>query len=255
MTMLTQRFDAICERLALAASRAGRNPKEVQLVAVSKWHGADKVAALAMHWAEHATGTPPVFGESYMQEAREKQPQVEAMLADKVLAVPVRWHFIGHVQSRKAKDVIGRFCLIHSVGSLKLAQSLQKTWENHVAGAPVGLDAPAPAPQDILIQVNVGREPQKSGVAPDDLEELVSAIAAMPQLRLRGLMCIPPAVENMEESRPFFTLLRQLRDTMQDCCGLALPELSMGMSSDFEAAVEEGATLVRIGTDIFGRRM
>ncbi|MCL1940233.1 MAG: YggS family pyridoxal phosphate-dependent enzyme [Desulfovibrionaceae bacterium] len=191
----------------------------------------------------------PVFGESYMQEAREKMPRVQELLA-----TAPEWHFIGHVQSKKARDIVGRFSLIHSVDSLKLAQALGKAWQARVAGAPLGLDEAAPGPQNILVQVNVGREAQKSGVDPDALEPLLQSIAAIPELKLQGLMCIPPLADIGEDSRPSFVLLRELRDRMESGCGLCLPELSMGMSDDFEAAIEEGATLVRIGTDIFGSR-
>ena len=201
----------------------------------------------------------PVFGESYMQEAREKMPRVRELLAAKsgqtgTAADVPEWHFVGHVQSKKARDIVGRFSLIHSVDSLKLAQAFCKAWQDRVAGAPLGLDEAAPGPQNILVQVNVGREAQKSGVDPDALEPLLQDIAAMPELRLQGLMCIPPLADIGEDSRPYFVLLRELRDKMESVCGLCLPELSMGMSDDFEAAIEEGTTLVRIGTDIFGSR-
>jgi len=191
-----------------------------------------------------------------MQEAREKMPAVRALL--RCASVPDQnapeWHFVGHVQSKKSRDIVGQFSLIHSVDSLKLAEALRKAWQSRVAAAPLGLDEAAPARQNILIQVNVGREEQKSGVLPEALEPLIEGVAAMPELKLQGLMCIPPLAEIGGASRPYFVLLRQLRDKMESACGLSLPELSMGMSDDFETAVEEGATLVRIGTDIFGSR-
>lgn len=251
MSALTERFDAICERIDRAVARSGRTPDSVQLVAVSKTHGADAVAELARHWSKKPS--TPVFGESYMQEAREKIPEVAAMLGGANAAL--HWHFVGHVQSRKAKDLAGNFDLIHSVDSLKLAEALQKAWQNRVSGRPVALDEAAPAPQPVLIQVNVGREPQKSGVDPDELEALATCVAAMPELKLEGLMCLPPLAEIGDASRPYFIMLRELRDKTSASCGLALPRLSMGMSDDFEAAIEEGATLVRIGTDIFGKRI
>ena len=257
MSALTDRLDAIRDRIERAALRSGRTAKDVQLVAVSKFHGAGPIAELAAHWARSGT---PAFGESYMQEARDKMPEVDSLLSR--MGTPggersgsrVRWHFVGHLQSRKAKDVVGGFDLIHSMDSIKLADALHKAWQSRVAGRPVGLDEPAPGPQAVLVQVNVGREPQKSGVDPDGLEALIEGIAGMPGLDLRGLMCLPPLAEIGEHSRPFFTMLRELRDRAQASCGVALPHLSMGMSDDFEAAVEEGATLVRIGTDIFGPR-
>jgi len=256
MSDLSERFDAVWARIAGAVARSGRQIDAVRLVAVSKQRAAGAVAELAVHWA--GRGGRPVFGESYMQEAREKMPQVcgllKAGIAPGRTAEAPEWHFVGHVQSKKARDIVGQFSLIHSVDSLKLAQSLCRAWQSRVAGIPAGLDEAAPGPQPVLIQVNVGREEQKSGVDPDALEPLIAGIASMPELRLQGLMCIPPLAEIGEDSRPYFVLLRELRDKMESVCGLSLPQLSMGMSDDFEAAIEEGATLVRIGTDIFGPR-
>ena len=255
MSKLTDRFDAICTRMAEAARASGRAPSSVQLVAVSKFHGADMITELALHWAEKSfEAGKPVFGESYMQEARDKMPEAASLLSGKGNRPEMSWHFVGHVQSKKAKDVIGQFDLIHSVDSLKLADALHKAWQTRVASRPVGLDEAAPPSQAVLIQVNVGREPQKSGIDPERLEELVAGIAAMPGLSLRGLMCLPPVAEIGESSRPYFIMLRELRDRVEKQTGASLPELSMGMSDDFEAAIEEGATLVRIGTDIFGPR-
>lgn len=252
MSELIQRFDAICERIASATAVSGRADDAVRLVAVSKRHGAAKVAELAAYWSQKGT---PVFGESYMQEARDKKPEVADLLLRSAPGVCPHWHFIGHIQSKKARDVIGQFDLLHSVDSLKLAQSLQKAWQSRVAAEPVGLEEQAPPPQAVLIQVNIGLEDQKSGVDPRELEELLAAVSSMPELSLQGLMCIPPLVENAEESRPYFIKLRELRDQAVRRLGISLPHLSMGMSDDFEAAVEEGATLVRIGTDIFGPRV
>lgn len=273
MNPMHQRFDAICERLERATARSGRPNGAVRLVAVSKLHPASQVADLAAYWASgHPDGQAdgrmggpaqgPVFGESYMQEARVKMAETARLLkrmaregtAPAGAAVDPEWHFVGHVQSKKAKDLAGRFALIHSVDSLKLASSLQKAWDGRVAGEPVGLNAPAPGPQAVLIQVNVGREPQKSGVEPEGLEALAKGLLAMPGLALKGLMCLPPLAQIGEHSRPYFAMLRELRDKLRQQLGIELPELSMGMSDDFEAAVEEGATLVRVGTDIFGPR-
>lgn len=250
MSSLTERFDGICERMARAAERSGRSPDAVRLVTISKLHGAEAVAELALHWAG-TRGDRPACGESYVQEALAKKSDVAALLPD----CPLDWHFVGHIQSRKSRDVVGEFSLLHSVDSLKLAGALQKAWQARVRETPVGLHEPAPGPQELLVQVNIGREPQKSGVDPDELEELLSGIAAMPELRVEGLMCIPPNLDAPEEARRYFSLLRELRDAVSASCALALPHLSMGMSSDFEEAIEEGATLVRIGTDIFGSRV
>lgn len=256
MSGLTERFDTIRGRMAEAAVRSGRSLDKVRLVAVSKLHPAEAVAELTAHWA--AQGGNPVFGESYMQEGREKIPLVSELLARQGChdgALLPEWHFIGHVQSRKARDIAGQYRLIHSLDSLKLARAMQKAWRERVETAPVRLDEAANRPQEILVQVNVGKEEQKSGVAPEELESLLNSLADMPELQVRGLMCIPPLASIGGDSRRFFVMLRELRDKVQLLCGLALTELSMGMSDDFEAAIEEGATLVRIGSDIFGPRV
>jgi pyridoxal phosphate enzyme (YggS family) len=324
---LTDRFDAVLERLERAILRSGRAPGSVSLAAVSKTYGAAAVAELVRHQQARASGAfcgeRAIFGESYMQEATAKMEQVAALLArgdtghttDEQFPPPAAataatgapnlerhqsftdrsgqnqdtallpdrhvtgqnldarllsdahcigqspdasllpgWHFIGGLQSRKAKDAVGRFELIHSLDSFKLADALQKAWEKQAAAIQLGADGTEFASQDVLVQVNVGRETQKSGVEPDGLEDLLNAVAPMRGLRVRGLMCVPPAAQESGASRPWFVLLRHLRDEMEKRCGLTLPVLSMGMSDDFEEAVEEGATLVRVGSLIFGSR-
>jgi pyridoxal phosphate enzyme (YggS family) len=321
MSELTDRFDALRERLERAALRSGRAPGSVTLAAVSKTYGAAAVAELTRHQRRLSSGglcgERAIFGESYMQEATAKMAQVAELLACDDTGRPTAeprpaaagtaglerqasspdgfrqnpdtsllpgghctvqgpdaslfpgrhcvgqgpdaslfpvWHFIGGLQSRKAKDAIGRFELIHSLDSVKLAAALQKAWDNRAAAVQSRADGTEFALQDVLIQVNVGRETQKSGVDPDGLEDLLNAVASMRGLRVRGLMCVPPAAQECGASRPWFILLRRLRDEMEKRCGQTLPVLSMGMSDDFEEAVEEGATLVRVGSLIFGPR-
>ncbi|MFH1914918.1 MAG: YggS family pyridoxal phosphate-dependent enzyme [Pseudomonadota bacterium] len=215
------------EELAQAARRAGREPGDVTLVAVSKFHLAADVRALA------EVGQVD-FGENYVQEALAKR---EA-LADLAL----RWHFIGGLQTNKARFVAGSFALVHSVDSRKLALGLhKKAFELGVV-------------QDILLQVNIAGEEQKSGVDEAGLPELAEAVEAMPGLRLTGLMTLPPFFDDPERARPVFARLRQLHGRLEGRLGRSLPHLSMGMTGDFVAAVEEGATMVRIGTRIFGAR-
>ncbi len=218
----------IRERIDQACLRSGRNPAEVHLVAVSKVKPAELVEAA------FAAGQQ-LFGENYVQEFCDKAEQVEA---------PVSWHFIGALQTNKVKYLRGKVEMIHSVDRLALAQEIDKQWRK--LGKFV----------DILIQVNVGDESSKSGCSPDKLVQLAKDISNLENIRIKGLMCLPPFSAEPEEVRPWFRQLRQLRDEL---AALKLPkvemkELSMGMSGDFEVAVEEGATLVRVGTAIFGER-
>ncbi len=216
------------KRIEAAARRAGRDPAQVRLVAVSK-----TVPVTPLLEAVAAGQT--LFGENYLQEA---QPKIAA------LGNAARWHFIGHLQTKKAKGVVGVFELIHSVDRLKLAQALEQ------AAAGAGLV------QDVLIQVNLAGEASKSGTAPEEAAALLTAISKFPHLRITGLMTMPPWFDEPERVRPYFRALRELRDSLETLhlAEGGLPELSMGMTGDFEAAVEEGATLVRVGTAIFGER-
>ncbi|MBQ3059273.1 MAG: YggS family pyridoxal phosphate-dependent enzyme [Desulfovibrio sp.] len=228
---LVHRYSLVQERLEAACLAAGRKRSEVTLVAVSKLHTAEAVAAVA------AVGQID-FGENYVQEALQKR---EALRGSE--RISIRWHMIGHVQSRKAAQVAGTFALIHSMDSRRLADGMERRL------------AVEEKRQPVLIEVNVGAEPQKSGVLVQDLPALAEHLCmACPHLELRGLMCLPPVFDAGEAARPYFAQLRQLRDDLRVRLNLSLPELSMGMSGDFEAAVAEGATMVRIGTDIFGPR-
>jgi hypothetical protein len=221
-----KRLAGVKRRIDEACRACGRDPAEVTLVAVSKLQDVTAVADLA------ACGQR-IFGESYIQEALPKMEAAPAGLS---------WHFIGHLQRNKAKLAVGRFALIHTVDNLDLAQVLQK--KNREAGLT----------QAVCLQVNVAGETQKSGIAPENLPELAEAVAAMPELSLSGLMVIPPFFDDPDAARPAFARLRELRDALSPRLGLPLPVLSMGMSGDLEAAVMEGATHVRVGTDLFGSR-
>jgi pyridoxal phosphate enzyme (YggS family) len=221
------RLTGVLERIRAACRACGRDPREVTLVAVSKFHDASAVAAFA------ACGQT-IFGESYIQEAL---PKIEAAPAG------LSWHFIGHLQRNKAKLAVGRFELIHTVDNVELAHILQKR------------AAARNLTQAVCLQVNVAGEGQKSGVAPDGLDALAEAAAACPNLDLAGLMVIPPVFDDPEGARPAFARLRQLRDALAARLGRPLPVLSMGMSGDLEAAIAEGATHVRVGSDLFGPRI
>jgi pyridoxal phosphate enzyme (YggS family) len=212
-------------RIAAAAARGGRRPEDILLVAVTKTVDAARVqeaVALGLR----------TFGENRVQEAREK-----------VAAVPsASWHLIGSLQRNKAKEAVRLFRTIESVDSIALAEELSRR------------AAQEDRTVDVLIQVNVAREPQKHGVPPEEAAALVRRTAELPALRLRGLMTIAPAVHDPDEVRPVFRGLRELRDTLERTAPAALPELSMGMSDDFEVAIEEGATMVRVGRAIFADR-
>jgi len=205
------------EAVARACARAGRSPDDVLLIAVSKTMDVERVR-LAI-----AAGVA-ALGENRVQEAKEK---IEA------LGRPVPWHLIGSLQTNKARDAARLFDWIHSVDRLELAQELSRRAERVL---------------NILLQVNLGDEPQKGGVTAAELKRLHEVVAALPNLKVRGLMAIPPATEQPEQARPFFRQLRELREQ------LGLEHCSMGMSADFEVAIEEGATMVRVGTAIFGPR-
>lgn len=217
----------IQERITAAAKRAGRNPEQITLVAVSKTKSADMVRqALAAGQVQ--------FGENYLQEAAEKIT---------LLAGECRWHCIGHIQSNKARLAAEIFDVVETIDRLKIALAL----ERHLTP----LDKVMP----VYIQVNIGREPQKAGVMPEDAAALAREVAACEHLRLSGLMAIPPHSLEPEKSREYFRRLRELAAEVGSTLGLGDSlGLSMGMSGDFETAIEEGATLVRVGTAIFGGR-
>ncbi|HSY50533.1 MAG TPA: YggS family pyridoxal phosphate-dependent enzyme [Thermoanaerobaculia bacterium] len=207
------------ERIASACARAGRACAEVTLVAVSKTFPAEFVEEAI------AAGITEV-GENRVQEAREKKPLVRGT---------ARWHLIGHLQTNKAKDAVKLFDVIQAVDSIELAQKLAHAADGHGKR------------QDVMLQVNIGDELQKSGIARADVESVARQAAALAPLRLLGLMAIPP-IGIPDASRPYFRELRSMRDA------LGLEHLSMGMSEDFEAAIEEGSTIVRVGRAIFGSR-
>ena len=218
----------INRRIHDAAINAGRNPATVRLVAVSKTRPAADIVE-AFHAGQ------AVFGENYIQEFVPKLAEVSE---------PVQWHVIGHLQSNKVKYIAGQVALIHSVDRLSLATEIDRQWGR------LGKTC------DILVQVNISGESSKSGTTDEGAFQLVWECALLPHIRVRGLMTMPPFFDDPEGARPFFAGLRQLSEAIaaQKIAGVEMGELSMGMSGDFEAAIEEGATLVRIGTAIFGHR-
>ncbi|ROR34490.1 YggS family pyridoxal phosphate-dependent enzyme [Inmirania thermothiophila] len=219
-------LERVRARIAAAAAAAGRDPAAIRLVAVSKTHPAEAVAAAADAGQRD-------FGESYVQEAAGK---IDALAGRDLV-----WHFIGPIQSNKTRAIAARFHWVHGVDRIKVAERLS-------AQRPQGLP-----PLEVCIQVNVSGEATKSGCSPEALPALAEAVARLPRLRLRGLMAIPAPCDDPEAQRRPFRRLRELLEGLR-ARGLALDTLSMGMSDDLEAAVAEGATVVRIGTAIFGLR-
>ena len=238
-TTLAERIAAVQARIAAAAQRAGRDPAEITLVAVSKMHSAEVVVAA------YQAGLR-VFGENRVEEAGPKAAAVTARLDSppSVVGGPssvVEWHMIGHLQSRKADEVLPWASMVHSVDSVKLAGRLSRVCQA------------ADRELSILLEVNVTGEASKYGLTPAELPAAVEAIAALPGLRVRGLMTMAPIVPDPEQARPVFAGLRRLRDELaRRFPTLDWHHLSMGMTDDFEVAIEEGATMVRIGRAIFG---
>lgn len=226
MTTIAQRSQAVSRLVAEAALAAGRTPQQVLLLAVSKAHPAEAIRE-AWHAGQHQ------FGENYLQEALDKQ----TLLAD----LHITWHFIGPIQSNKTRPIAESFAWVHGVDRLKIAQRLSDA-------RPVSLP-----PLNICLQVNVSGEASKSGCYPDELPALAAAVAQLPRLKLRGLMAIPEPTEDVALQHRQFGLLRRLLEQLNQQ-GYGLDTLSMGMSEDFPVAIREGATIVRIGTAIFGAR-
>ena len=226
MDAIAANLEEIRRRMAEAARRSGRDPASVRLVAVSKTYPAEAVAAAA------ATGQR-IFGESRVQESRDKIPACPPGL---------EWHFIGHLQKNKVRQALPLFSFFHSIDSTALAGAIDR-----IAGE-TGVKAQG------LLEVNVSGEETKHGFTPEELRAQFPTLSKLLHLRIRGLMTMAPYSDNPEDARPVFRTLRELRDELQSTYQHPLPELSMGMSGDFEPAIEEGATLVRVGSSIFGAR-
>jgi hypothetical protein len=226
MSSIAKNLERVGEQIASAAANSGRSADDVELVAITKTHPAEKVR-------EAVEAGQTLFGESRVQEARAKIPE---------LSSNIRWHFVGHLQKNKVRQALPLFEMIHSVDSLALAQDINRIAEEG------GL-----YPR-VLLEVNVAGEGSKFGFSPDDLREQMEALLGLPRLSIEGLMCIPPLAVESEDSRKFFVQVRELRDSLEQEFNMKLPQLSMGMTQDFPIGIQEGATLVRVGTAIFGER-
>jgi PLP dependent protein len=226
MNSIAESLARVRERIGRSVTKSGRSVDDVELVAISKTHDADKVR-------EAVEAGQTLFGESRVQEARVKIPELPSNL---------RWHFVGHLQKNKIRHALPLFELVHSIDSLALAQDINRIAEE---------DGLHPR---VLLEANVAGEGSKFGFDPDKLRAEMEALLALPRLSILGLMCIPPIAEEAEASRKYFVVLRELRDRLQSEFHVDLAQLSMGMTQDYAIAVEEGATLVRVGTAIFGER-
>jgi pyridoxal phosphate enzyme (YggS family) len=226
MAEIAENLERVKSQIADAAKRPGRSAGDVELVAISKTHEAEKVRAA------HEAGQT-LFGESRVQEARVKIPELPSNL---------RWHFVGHLQKNKIRHALPLFELFHGIDAVDLAREMNRIAEE---------DGMHPR---ILLEVNVAGEGSKFGFKPETLRAEMESLLSLGRLTIEGLMTIPPLAEEAEPSRKFFVQLRELRDALEKEFSVKLPKLSMGMTNDYVVAVEEGATLVRVGTAIFGER-
>src|SRR6266545_5263809 len=226
MGEIAENLERVREEIARAAAKAGRATNAVELVAITKTHPAERIR-------EAVDAGQQLFGESRVQEARAKIPELPANL---------HWHFVGHLQKNKIRHALPLFEMLHSLDSLELAEDVNRIAEEE------GFHP------RVLFEVNVAGEGSKFGFAPGKLREQIEELLALPRLSIEGLMTIPPLAEEVEASRKHFVQLRELRDALEREFDMKLPQLSMGMTNDFAVAVEEGATLVRVGTAIFGER-
>jgi len=226
MGTIAENLERVREQIAQAAAKVGRKADDIELVAITKTHSAEKIR-------EAVEAGHTLFGESRVQEARAKIPELPSNL---------RWHFVGHLQKNKIRHALPLFEMIHSVDSLALAEDINRIAEEE------GMHP------RVLLEVNVAGEGSKFGFHPEKLRNEMEPLLALPRLSIEGLMTIPPIAEEAEASRKYFIDLRELRDALEENFDLKLQQLSMGMTNDFAIAVEEGATLVRVGTAIFGER-
>ncbi|HET6886302.1 MAG TPA: YggS family pyridoxal phosphate-dependent enzyme [Candidatus Udaeobacter sp.] len=226
MVSIAENLESVREQITQAAAKTGRAINEIELVAITKTHSAEKVR-------EAVDVGHTLFGESRVQEARAKIPELPSNL---------RWHFVGHLQKNKIRHALPLFELFHGVDSLALAEEMDR------------IAAEEGEHPRVLLEVNVAGEGSKFGFKADTLRAEIESLVALPRLSIEGLMCIPPLAEEAEGSRKFFVQLRDLRNSLEKEFAVKLPQLSMGMTQDYWIAVEEGATLVRVGTAIFGER-
>ncbi len=230
MSVIQTNLEQINQQIRQAAQAAGRDPKDIMLIGVTKKKSVDAVHQAIAAGCQH-------FGENYIQEAVEK--------IDRIDTPSVCWHFIGHLQSNKARIAVACFDYIHTVGSLKLAKEIHRQ------------AARREKIQKILLQINIGKESSKSGIDPEDALDLAKQISRLDHVSIQGLMAIPPYFDDPEQVRPYFAQMAELRTAIKalNVESIHMAHLSMGMSNDFHVAIQEGSTMVRVGTSIFGARV
>ncbi len=231
---IAENYTKVKETISSVCKQAGRKTEEVNLLAVSKYHSAQSVAELALLGHKD-------FAENYLKEAKKKRQELESILKKEIFDT-LSWHSIGHIQSNKAKDACDNYLYLHTIDSEKLVFAINKVLEQKLQK------------QKILLEINIGNEAQKAGLLVDECPRLIEKILSIPSFALEGFMCLPPFQTKKGENRKYFAAMYELKVAMEKEFSLNLPHLSMGTSSDYEEAILEGATFVRIGTDLFGER-
>lgn len=227
-TQIKENIFKITENIEKACKKSGRNPNEVKILGVAKKQSSEKIK-IAFEFGIR------LIGENYVQEAEKKISELKDL--------PIEWHFIGRLQTNKVKKAITMFSLIQTLDRIELAQKIQKQAEKEDLIVPV------------LIEINIGKESTKGGIAPEKLEEFIEKIKEFKRIKVKGLMCLPPYKENPEEVRPYFQEMRKLFERIKPYMDSEFNELSMGTSNDYLIAIEEGATIIRIGEALFGKRI
>ncbi len=232
--LLSQNYSSVLDKIEKACLQAGRNIDSVNLIAVSKCHPISSIVALAKLGQRH-------FGENYLKEAKEKMEEIKTLLPSDIVD-EIQWHSIGHIQTNKAKDACNGYSCLHTIDSIKLIEALDKVLVQKLHK------------QSVLIEVNIANEEQKNGVLSKDCADLVEYLLNKPNFSLKGFMCLPPIEEDASKSRKYFNALYELKVKIEREFAIKLDHLSMGTSSDYQEAILEGASLVRVGTEIFGAR-
>ncbi len=231
---IKENYSKVLDKINSACIKAERKKEDITLLAVSKFHPLSSIITLADLGQRH-------FAENYLKETKEKMQEIKTLLPSNIVE-EIKWHSIGHIQTNKAKDACNGYTCLHTVDSIKLVDALNKVLVQNLHT------------QNILIEVNIAKEEQKNGVIPNECHSLVEYILEKPNFNLQGFMCLPPIEQNPEDSRKYFKALYELKNKIEKEFSISLPHLSMGTSSDYQEAILEGATLIRVGTEIFGQR-